>query len=613
MQEYLTQNRAILQQDDPNLLRELEAISTEGVTVEAARKGGLTLRLDDLYVHSKYDPAKEVLGLVTGEPQVAHIHFGLGLGHLLSADPPRQDGTVLIFEPHKGLAAAALRYTPLGELLRSRRARLVCSMSRFKEQLGWVLKGDQPHCIRALPFHARTFASLWEEVQKATKSVQYNSAIALRTLERNAAYLTHGALVGLAHTTRLPGVENLENSFLGKPALIISAGPSLDVNLADLVSYADRCLIIAIARSARPLMGLGIRPHFLVHNEPKPFYQFIDGCDNLDKTAFVLSLQGERQYYAHAHGPTFVFQNVVNFAGRWISELYPAIAKAPLHSGGSVSTEALSLAVLAGCNPIVMIGQDLAVKPNRYYAQAETNQRFSHQPGDVVTVPGYFGKTVTSLNTYYSYAQWFEDTALNLARIRPELRLINATEGGVRMGGFLQMKLRDAARRFFREPISTGSVIEAAARVAPEKQLLPGELLLLVSRSEKKLEGLDALIDDFETFAPPLLQELQEHFCKGSTFLQKKFRRMQRYKDRFLQLNEDLYVLSGFMQAELIGAKRQQRQRVNKTGSTELERLVCELANDVEDFAMTLRSTRAGVTRMRLALDELKEALISGS
>lgn len=605
MHDYQAENEAILRKEDPELLAELADASAEGVHVGEARKGGLTAQLDNLYVHSKYDPRKEAGKCIEGEPAVAHIHFGLGLGHLLEADTPSKDGAMVIFEPHVSLAAAALKYTPLAKVLRAKRAHLCCTLPRFKEHLNGILKGDRPYQLRVLPFHGRLFPQMVTHVKEAVAEAHKNSEIALHTLERNSAYLTHGALAGLPLTTRLRGVEALEGRFKDVPAVVISAGPSLDQNLADLVPYADRCLIIAIARTARPLQRLGIHPHILVHNEPKPFYSFIKGCTNLKETAFVLSLQGERTYYAHPHGPTFVFQNPANFTGRWISELYPNLKKAHLETGGSVSTEAFSLAVLAGCNPIVMLGQDLAVKAGRYYAQAESNKRFLHLDKDVRQVPGYFGHPVTSLSTYYSYARWFGDMAEQLTAQHPHLTLINATEGGVHLAGFENMKLRHVAQKYFRKKTGPTEQLLEAAEVGVDQQLSPDELSALTRRAQDRLSAFEALIKDFGHYRARLSPLIQPLKTRNLGTVQKELPRLDQFKQRFVQLNQDFFVLSGFMQGELIECNRKRRNAKVAKGRNDLENLGFQITSDLNDFAMTIDCTAIGVKRMRKALTEM--------
>lgn len=587
MQDYTDLNLAQLQRWDPDLLRELTDLACPDWPVEPARKGGLTLKLGESHVHSPYDPAREAQRLAEGPHVPLHIHFGLGLGHLLAADQAAPNGVILIFEPLRELVLLALRWTPLAPLLAERNALLCCSLMRFQELLGKLNKADNANRLLVLPFHQQRFPQLLGQVQQCIEVAVFQSKIAVRTLEQNAAYLTAGSLRGLPHATRLPGVQRLEGKFSGVPAVVVSAGPSLDRNLADLIPFRDRFLLISISRTARSLERYGLEPQLLVHNEPKPFLSFIEGCGNLSRTCFLLSLQAEVGYYQYPHGLTFVFQGPVDFTGQWLASRYPQVAPGVLDTGGSVSNDAFSLAVLAGCNPIVLIGQDLSIAGDRYYAQGEGNVKFSHGQNDVLRVPGYYGQPVTSLSTYYSYAQWLGQKAAELKRSHPQLLLINATEGGVMIPGFTQLKLRDAAWRFFRKPLDTDQILSKAARLGSHQQLSPAALEKLFADCQARLDGLMVLRAEFQAFAD----------TPSAGSLAQRTREVDGFADRYLALNDDFFVLSGFMQAELRQANRRARERdPGPEGSDQaLQARIAQL-RDVLD------ATAVGVERMREAM-----------
>ncbi len=592
MQDFTDLNLAELQRMDPDLLRELKGVDCPSWPVETARKGGLTLKLGEHHVHSPYDPGREAQRLAEGPQVPLHLHFGLGLGHLLAADRPAPGGAILILEPLRELVVLALRWTPLAQLLVERNALLCCSIPRFQKLLGRLHNADQAQRLLVLPFHQSQLPQLLTQVQNCIETAVFQSQIAARSLERNSAYLTAGSLRGLVHATQLPGVQRLAGAFANLPAVLVSAGPSLDRNLADLIPYRDRCLIITVSRAARSLERLGIAPHLLVHNEPKPFLSFIEGCTNLAETCFALSLQAEVGFYQFPHGHTFVFQGPLDFAGQWFHSRYPHVAEGVLDTGGSVSNDAFSLAVLAGCNPIILIGQDLAIAGERYYAAGEENVKFSHTQADLLRVPGYYGQPVTSLSTYYSYAQWLAQHAAELQGSRPELLLINATEGGVLIPGFHNQKLRDVAWRFFRSPVAIQPRLAEAAQLSQKQRLAPAELAQLYDECRRRLDELTTLQAQFQAYetAAPMPSA-------------KADRALDRFSDRYLEHNRDFYVLSGFMQAELRAANRNARERDAGPEGSDQARLA-----RTAHLREILAATAVGVARMRQALDGLLSA-----
>jgi hypothetical protein len=135
---------------------------------------------------------------------------------------------------------------------------------------------------------------------------------------------------------------------------------------------------------------------------------------------------------------------------------------------GSVSTAVFSLAHSLGCNPIVFLGQDLAYTGGRTHAGGsfwdESRARVSAETGQlelswsetlkkvghrntsepVVELPAWGGEgTVVSGPTFTGIRTWLEAAAATLAQQQPELRLVNATEGGARLQGFEERTLRE--------------------------------------------------------------------------------------------------------------------------------------------------------------------------
>jgi spore maturation protein CgeB len=86
-----------------------EAPGTEAV-VEMGRKGQPTLRVEGVYLHSRYDPEREAAQLIDSaqlDPKRPVLVVGLGLGYHVAALVQR-GFTVAVLEPCRGIARAAL-------------------------------------------------------------------------------------------------------------------------------------------------------------------------------------------------------------------------------------------------------------------------------------------------------------------------------------------------------------------------------------------------------------------------------------------------------------------------------------------------------------------------
>jgi hypothetical protein len=179
------------------------------------------------------------------------------------------------------------------------------------------------------------------------------------------------------------------------------------------------------------------------------------------------------------------------FAGRFIFSgglpgedwMFRELGKsnAALTVGGNVASVCYSLAVAAGCDPIVLVGQDLALGEDaRVHAAgiADNWQEFldraavvAEERGEAerphrVRAPGYFGGEVITLTNMLSYIQWYEH---NIPRVRAMFgqRTINATEGGARIGGAEQAPLAQVITKHMKQRQDVAARLAAAGASMP--------------------------------------------------------------------------------------------------------------------------------------------------
>ena len=454
---------------------------------------------------------------------------------------------------------------------------ITCDLATFKAHAHQRIRGDASCRILAIGFHTQQLPQVFQALQDTAREVIEQAAIALRSIEKHAGPLTLAALKSLKYSSSHPSVAQLRDVFKDKPAVIVSAGPSLDKNLCELKPYADKTLIIAMGRTAKPLESHGIEPHFLVHNEPQPFFSFIQGCQNLQKTSFVLASQAQAAYYQHDHGPTFVYHNVVNFTSRWLAECFPSYEIEDLSTGGSVANEAFSLAQLMGCNPIIVIGQDLAMKGGRYYGHGDTNKNFIHSSRDDRTAPGYFGEQVQTVSTYASFAHWFGDTAAKLKQEEPQRVLLNATEGGINLANFENMPLRHIAHRYFTDKLHINGIVGKVSKPKKESRLFPADLKKLTKEAIQRCKSLQALHQRFTNWSHPLLQKLQDPHVEVPNLSV-----FDEARDEYVSLLTGFSIISGCMQGELLEINR--LKRTQPKAKDEREAIIQE----IEHFNLTL-------------------------
>lgn len=157
-------------------------------------------------------------------------------------------------------------------------------------------------------------------------------------------------------------IDSLTNICVGKSALIIAAGPSLDESLEEIKQVHDRFIIFAVDTAVRTLLKKGIHPHFLVTSDPtKDNAKHFDGVvlDQNTVTAFIPDCQtlNIQRYKSHPH-KLCLFDDSTHMS-YWMQKHlgFKTIVMRPLN----VSEAAVRLAVHMGFETIVFSGLDLAV------------------------------------------------------------------------------------------------------------------------------------------------------------------------------------------------------------------------------------------------------------
>jgi len=257
----------------------------------------------------------------------------------------------------------------------------------------------------------------------------------------------------LNHIFSNPGINTLYDKFRGRPAVLVAAGPSLNKNMHLLRGLEGKALIISCDASFMPLMKRGIRPDFVTSLERTPGVDlFYKGIKDFNGVYFIAL-------------PILMPETIDAFKGRkfiayrayshfdWLEE-----EKGSLNVGISVANLAFKILIKLGCDPIILIGQDLA-----YAEDGDTHVKgdiFGSRSDDisknpVVELEGNDGKPVKSEKLWeimkYTYE---EDIALYKGTC------INATEGGAKIRGAEVMPFKEAIEKYCIEAFKPNLILD---------------------------------------------------------------------------------------------------------------------------------------------------------
>lgn len=327
------------------------------------------------WIHSSRDPKAEARRIAQaafpGSGADTAVLLGFGLGYLAEAiafgcaDYGVEH--IIACEADPDALAAAFRIRDFSSLVAD-------------ERLGFVVGGESEGIITALELSGGQRAAIlelkaaiaadpawFERSRSAAERWNAKGAVNENTLRLFGRLWVRNLARNLGAAADSPGVELLEGLFEGIPALVLAAGPSLDLVLPHVKELSRRAIIVCVDTALRSLLRFGVEPDFLVLVDPQYWnWRHIAGLSSpssflvSETTAWPAVFRATRRG-AFLGGSLFPLgRRIEAFAG----------SKGHLGAGGSVATSAWDLCRIMGCAPVWMAGLDLGYPGGQTHARA---------------------------------------------------------------------------------------------------------------------------------------------------------------------------------------------------------------------------------------------------
>jgi hypothetical protein len=463
--------------------------------VQRRSDGTAVIKLGAQYLGAPLSHDELSLRLRDCDERCVVVIFGLGTGQVVRNVRARCRASIMIYEPDPGVLRRALEYGPLdlGGIP------IVCNTRDLSK--AWYDAGKQQQLALVLvtPGYATRYAAEAEACSNTVRSLVQRVTITKNTYKNRAQSWVQDIIDNVSLAAEASPFLALAERYKGVPAFIVGAGPSLDKNIALLASACSKGIVFATNSSSAALAQRGIEPQVLACIESIDVSAKLQKLPFIDRVARAFSLSASPHTLRTGKGPLlYMHESVPQYAGP-LSDLtqVPAVAAC-----GSVSTAVLTLAFRLGCSPIVLVGQDLAYSDGRAYASGtgyessranvseerglielkwndtllaahgtSHGQRHQHEPLVLLDAWGGSGKVATG-PSFTAVQSWFEGTAALLKDAGNPVRLINATEGGIRLAGFEEQTLEAVLAELPVRNITSRELAEQAHQARPP---LPAE------------------------------------------------------------------------------------------------------------------------------------------
>jgi hypothetical protein len=273
-----------------------------------------------------------------------------------------------------------------------------------------------------------------------------------------------------------PSINRLKNLFSDIPAIIVSAGPSLDKNLPYIKDMETRGIIISTDTALKPLLSFNIKPHFVVAGDPSYFNYLHLKNIKIEKSYLITEPSVDSRVFNGFENRVFltIFDKpLLELLEKYIGEI------SHLNTWGTVASLALEIAHFTGASPIFFIGQDFSYPYKLKYTREtiydndwiykNNNQDYIREKTESIinmkdkkTVKDIFDRELITNYKLEKYKEYLNSI------LKKDKKYINITEGGYfnsiynSTSWFEILKLKRQKRDFFKEieRIHSNSIIK---------------------------------------------------------------------------------------------------------------------------------------------------------
>lgn len=389
-----------------------------------------TLVVDGRFFHSRHDPVREA-ERAAKDADGAAVVFVLspGLGYLPGAV---KAGRVVCVERHAEIAAIA------PEL----KARVHPSPDELHALALDLPEIDKGRIAVLLGAHRDEDAEYYQSLREAITRAVEKRAEEILTVRGFSALWEENLLANAQRFPAARWITDLDRSLIGRTAVLVAAGPSLETDLPALArmrSKAADATFIACDSALPALLSAGITPDLCITIDPQPVKaRSLAALGHIPLVASVLSpprvLACAKVLYLYGQGHP--------------SESAHGVPKRAIvaEPGGSVATAAAVLALRWGAARIIFVGQDLALPDGRLHvrdapdhlAALEQSLRFRsiedawsanarrHRARRVPSVDGGMVWTTPALDSYRIFLE-------SLAKGHPDVGFFRTSRRGAKM------------------------------------------------------------------------------------------------------------------------------------------------------------------------------------
>ncbi|MCX8130702.1 MAG: DUF115 domain-containing protein [Clostridia bacterium] len=413
--------------------------------------------------HSIYSPDidGQIMSIMLNEEDYDTIFvFGIGMGHhineMCKSFPEKNK---IFYEPNFDVFCELLKVQDLEKL--------------YSKNVMFLLSDDRQSIVDSLihlfttfviykvtfiglPTYIAEYSEDWTYITKGYVDFFMRYSVNLKTLIKYNNSWMINIFKNLRHYPFESGFDDFKEKFKGVPGIVVSSGPSLKKNMHLLKDILDKAVVVSAGSSINALDASGIIPHIMLAVDGSQLMsdEYNAVKDNSILFAHIMNVHFDciEKY----KGPKLHFKVSSEMSVEYYEKVN-SISSTTIGSGGSCANVAMDFLAKLGCNPIVLIGQDLCFTGNVTHSEGVwdrkeiTTEVLKSDGPDFIKKKDIFGDDVFTNRVFSTIHKWFEDYIRANETHSTGLKVINATEGGLPIQGAENMSFSEAIRRYCKE------------------------------------------------------------------------------------------------------------------------------------------------------------------
>lgn len=511
----LADNVLFLRKEYPDVYQVIkaweEAANLSMVLVETAKDGHPTLKYvnDDqtVYLHSKYNPIREaetIIDKLTKDEDIndqTHVVFyGLGFGYHIESFVLRfPTVSFSIIEPSPEILANYLNHKDIRKGSSKKMRFLQCGnqVGSFFDKV--MQQKNKQLVICELPAYLQIFKEAYDDFLRDFKQTVQEQRLSLQTILMYKKRWFINSVNNFKIVLTTPNIILESNDFFeGKNALLVAAGPSLDLEIENLrkIKELGMAYIFSVGSAINTLIHHGIEPDAMCTYDPSEENQMVFKKINelgINSIPMIFGSSVGYEALKQYPGPKYHMISNQDTIAYYFLKTVNQESIEMVNDASSISIVTLELLVKLGFSKIILVGQNLAYLEDQIYSSEidyitdEITKKVLSSEG--LVTESVDGNRVKTSRTFLSMKKQLEQTIEKFSA-----NVVNTTVGGAKIEG-TYFKLLN---QLITEDLTNSNTKYPIERIEKTKQYDHGYALSQMENLKKAYQSYLKIISDIK-------------------------------------------------------------------------------------------------------------------